>query len=385
MIFAFLLIFLTLVDYLSNINVLSDQPANIVKGLITVSVLYFVFRSKASKSLFLYASLILILVLKSFMHPSIDLAVSLRESFKLMVLPFWLLFAVNIKYKSMPILWFLLIISALTLLEIIPAGGEVYDLSIYEASANGFVGIFSNAHSSGLTYLALASIAFVEFTKSKSRWSLMLIVLFTVFSFYSYVRTAWLPLIALLFFTVFQISESKSRAYMLLLLSTLIIVLVFAAQSEVLLDRLLNRNKYVEATGIESLGSNRVLLWLTNLELIWSSGVWNIFWGLGRERAFIEMESALGFSKVSHNIILDVFVREGLTGLGIYLTASMELVLWVKRHLTKRMKLIFYFIFFSWFLFQGTSFFMFDIFLALYLAEGYKYKHELHLHNKFSR
>ena len=380
MIFSLLIVCLIIIEYLTNTGIFDISLGNALKASCTFIVFLIGIRTKLPKGLWLYAALMMLLVIKTIMHPNVNWGVSLRESFKLIVLPFWLIFTVNRKAKVNLVLWFVLGISLLTYVHLIPAGGAVYDLSIYESSAEGFVGIFANAHSAGLSYVALSSIALVSFLRFRSNAFLILMFLFGTFGFLSFVRTAWVPLIVIIVYALTKISNNKKVSFFLVMIA-LIVVVFTALQSEIFLDRLLDRNKFRQISGVENLGSNRVLLWLTNLNIISNSSWWNVIWGLGRERAFIEMEQILGFSKASHNVILDILVRDGVLGVIIYLSAIRQLVVWVKNNSIKGLSSVFNILFFSWFFFQGTSFFMFDVFMALYITEILKYTNEVYLRN----
>ena len=65
---------------------------------------------------------------------------------------------------------------------------------------------------------------------------------------------------------------SNNKSVILFVMIALIVVAFTALQSEIPLDRLLDRNKFRQISGVfENLGSNRVLLWLTNPNIISNS------------------------------------------------------------------------------------------------------------------
>ena len=260
-------LFLILIDYLSNTGYLDSGLGNTLKALSTVVVFLLGIRLKLPVGLGLYAALMMLLVMKTFLHPNVNFVVSSRESFKLLVLPFWLIFVINQKSRVNLILWFVFVVSFMIYVELLPAGGAVYDLSIYESSGEGFVGIFANAHSAGLCYVTLSSITLLHYLRYRSKLSLILLLLFGSFAFLSFVRTAWVPLVALLIYFISRLSYSNKTTYKLMLILFIVVVLA-ALQSEVFFDRLLDRNKFRQSSSVENLGSNRILLWLTNLDLI---------------------------------------------------------------------------------------------------------------------
>ena len=191
---------------------------------------------------------------------------------------------------------------------------------------------------------------------------------FGALAFSSFVRTAWLPLFLFGGLYVYQSVKQDQRR---VLLSILLIgaLTIWIADNEVVIDRLLNRNKFSEDQGLESLGSNRSFLWLTNLGIVANLNFVDLLWGVGTEGAFERMTTSIGFAKVSHNLLIDVLVREGVVGVTLYVLALRELLILLRRSGNFFGSVSFGSIFLSWLLFQGTSFHLFDVLTAICAAQ----------------
>ena len=365
MIISALLLILVLTEYLGNVGLIQLDVALAIKLALTLFALLFSFFRGKPRAIYMYLGLMLLLTLKTFLHPGTNWSLQIQESFKLLVYPIWLSLATTERANSDSMLFVLALLSGLIMIGVLPAGGIAYDLSIYESVGAGYVGIFQNAHAAGLSYVAAFGFSLYHFQMRKTKRHLFLTLLFGFFAFSSFVRTAWLPLLVIGLVPFVQAARKDVRKA-LLVIAVICVAALWVLDNELVLDRLLNRNKFSDAQGFENLGSNRIMLWLTNIGIITDTSWTQVLWGFGREGAFENMNNAIGLSKVSHNLILDVLVREGVMGLILFLWAVKELVTMLWRSANRFGGVSCIAIIFSWMFFQGTNFFFFDVVLAMF-------------------
>jgi O-antigen ligase len=273
------------------------------------------------------------------------------------------------------------IISAIPFhLHLLEPLGSAYRISnfdtSYGASETGYVGIFQNAHGASII-TTFAVINLIFFYKREKILSYLVVGSLGILNVYmTYVRTGYvLLIIGLTLITLFG-TKFYEKFRVILIGTIALVILLYFADTELLINRLFNINKYnVENRtinyNVEALSSGRTLFWVVNITNWWESDILLKMFGFGEEVAKDNMEKTIGMRLFSHNGFIDSFIENGLIGLFLFIGLFyyiLKLVINNKGSTFFYLGIASFIMFILMNLFQGGYYFLMEIFIVLNLS-----------------
>lgn len=264
------------------------------------------------------------------------------------------------------------------LVGLLEAASVGYNLSIYGSREVGFVGIFQNPHGAGLTHSFVLTVLFYYalFGKNSKNINIALYFLIAIDSFVlykSYVRTAWLC--AVITFSYLFIVRMRYRGGGIVFTvgtGILLFTIFILYNDELFIDRLLDRNIYLEGTGSETADSGRLFFWVSAIEGMTKFTPLEWLIGVGRQRQMELLFSYTGLEIVGHNGLVDALVQSGIIGgfidCIIIIAIGRNVLYYNANSFPITLKLSVYISFLVVYIFQGGYFFYFDTMLMLIVA-----------------
>lgn len=258
--------------------------------------------------------------------------------------------------------------------------GRAYQISNYDTSYNasetGYVGIFQTPHAASII-TSFAVINLIYFYRQERKLSFLITALLGIFNVYlTYVRTGYVIVtIGLMIITLLGTKfYEKFRVFLLGIIA--IIILLNFIDTELLMNRLFNINKYnidnrTINYNVEALSSGRTLFWIVNITKWWESNILLKTFGFGEEVAKDNMEQTIGMRLFSHNGFVDSFIENGIIGLLLFLGIFyyiFKLVIYNKGSTFFKLGIATFIMFILMNIFQGGYYFLMEIFIALNLS-----------------
>ncbi len=204
-------------------------------------------------------------------------------------------------------------------LGVLTSLGKAYDLSKYGA-ASGLVGPYQGAHAASFALAgSFLVLLYFLFTKAFNRFYLAsLLVLCFYFLINTFVRSglAMVVLGSVPMFFYFIKKHHVTRIRLISIGGVLAILTSFwVLNNEVLLNRILGKDKYRTEQSIEEVGSGRGMIYLTHINILTEANFFEYALGMGQTELIKRTKLKIGKGLLSHNAFLQLLLSNGIFGL----------------------------------------------------------------------
>lgn len=204
----------------------------------------------------------------------------------------------------------------------------------YGVSHDTLIGFFKHPSIAGKifafcsAFLAFVVVARPWHAKMPRAFIALIALIGFYFTYLSFVRTAWLMLMVMLFFGVAGLSYRLEKKQFILVLCFGLLVLLLASNQPGFMNRLLNlKLDSPTDASIITYSSGRVLIWMKIYFAMMSEGPLSFLIGLGGEG----YDQAIGYV-YAHSMIVQVFAFSGLIGLILLASFFWYYHKWLQMH-----------------------------------------------------
>lgn len=323
----------------------SIKFSHLWKGILLVFLIIKIFITKQKVDYFIYKPLLFIAFLQLL---NIDLfqepIYAISNFLIFLLIPVAGLFILTLKSKTIKdsLIFFasFFILSFIPYyLNWLPSYGKAYDLDMLGIIGTALVGPYQNPHGASIT-LATSLVVIVYFWFEGSlnkQYLLTIFILGMIFLFSTYVRTGVAMFI--IGFLIIQLSflfrEKKIKGYIkqvFMIFSIFIVLGYFILPNQGIIERLTGQSKYFKEESIESIGSERGLIYATSLKLSSESNIVEKIIGMGRIELLNRMYKTIWLRVGSHNAFLDFLLVNGIIGLLAFLTYLIKIIKFLKNN-----------------------------------------------------
>lgn len=324
----------------------SFKIAHLWKGLLIIYLLTSVrFRFKKDKIIILLFSIFFTGFLCSLFNGSIidDLVYHSRVLIFPLILNFILIKKsyLNSKFAFEEISAFVIFISFFYLFGFIDPVVDSFEFDDPLATNFGFVGFFQKSHGAGIFFSIVSITALVKLYMNKKSDILLIYITISslIFSVLSYVRTGLLPFIIICIFLLFSKTKINFAKKIIISLIFVFFAINFISNNEFYKNRLLDSseqqiNKEID----ERIGSGRIIIWASYLELYKNNNLTEQLFGLGEYNSRQKMKNIYGLPLSPHNGFIEILVYRGI--LGIILYALLLINLWKLKFFYQKDKIL---------------------------------------------
>lgn len=315
--------------------------------LLPVSV--YIFKRKTIEPFVLFAILLSIKMLfniSSFEYFNSTISLVAKN----LMFPMLFLFFI-IKLNTEQLIYFAKHFSILIVLSFVPyligilnPIAEGYDLSAYGVKESfGLLGVFHQVHAAGISLGIALVVLFYFFQEEKNKTMRLIYILLIGLGTYeiilTYVRTGLLMALIGIFYLWMKEKESKKYITAIyFIVPAIFLVTYMYITNPVLQMRIFDENIYNKhrETGLDRLGSGRIIYAKTALVNWYEEGSVGHLMGLGFEYGKIKMGEAIGNKIFAHNNYVQMLQQEGLMGFVLFLLYLYSLLRYILRRKTNK-------------------------------------------------